>query len=462
MTAARAPHPVSFIPIAEIPLRPDTLVYEHGWQSWSPAGLHPARSTSSRPRTASAHTMGYRPGLPLPEHGFQSEGLLAVLPGAGEPVRLFSARKPADCVPSLRAEVRDGRLLISSTGDGGCVREQSHTSDLGAALAAWAEEAAALRDRPLPKIPPVWCSWYHYYLAVSDEDVLENLADMDRLGIPVGVVQIDDGFEAQVGDWLEPSNRFERPLAEIADRIRASGRRAGIWLAPFLAGTESRLAQEHPDWLLAGADAGHNWGQQLHALDVTNPAAAQWLQNVVSTFRGWGFDYFKLDFLYAGALSGRRRQDASEVGAYREGLRLIREAVGPEATLLGCGAPLLPSIGLVDAMRVSPDVALWEVLDEADLSQPSRRLAMLAGRARAFQQGRLWLNDPDCLIARPAMEGREEWASHIEQFGGLRSASDRLADLDAWGLETTRRLLTPARTEPFPFDRLDLEGAPAA
>ena len=32
----------------------------------------------------------------------------------------------------------------------------------------------------------------------------------------------------------------------------------------------------------------------------------------------------------------------------------------------------------------------------------------------------------------------------IEQYGGLRSSSDRVADLDRWGLDTTRRLLATA------------------
>jgi hypothetical protein len=43
--------------------------------------------------------------------------------------------------------------------------------------------------------------------------------------------------------------------------------------------------------------------------------------------------------------------------AYRRGLEIIRAATGPEGDLLGCGAPILPSVGLVDAMRVSPDTA---------------------------------------------------------------------------------------------------------
>ena len=84
-----------------------------------------------------------------------------------------------------------------------------------------------------------------------------------------------------------------------------------------------------------------------------------------TALRSYGFDYFKLDFLYAGALGGLEE--------YRHGLpAVIRDAVGPEAYVLGCGAPILPSVGLVDAMRVSPDVAPVYEPEDGDMSQPAR------------------------------------------------------------------------------------------
>jgi len=41
------------------------------------------------------------------------------------------------------------------------------------------------------------------------------------------------------------------------------------------------------------------------------------------------------------------------------------------------------------------------------------------------------------------------WRPTSERFGGPRVSSDRLADLDAWGLETTRRLLAHSPAAPF-------------
>lgn len=134
------------------------------------------------------------------------------------------------------------------------------------------------------------------------------------------------------------------------------------------------------------------------------------------------------------------------LAAYRRGLELIRGALGPEPYLLGCGASILPSVGLVDAMRISPDTAPQYESPDTDLSRPSQRAAVLTGRGRQWQHGRFWVNDPDCLLARPAVERREQWAAHVAEVGGLVASSDRLRDLDGWGLETTRRQLDAVST----------------
>jgi alpha-galactosidase len=148
-------------------------------------------------------------------------------------------------------------------------------------------------------------------------------------------------------------------------------------------------------------------------------------------------------------MDGRRADAVDGVTAYRHGLRVIRESIGDDAYLLGCGAPILPSVGLVDAMRVGPDISHFYEPEDGDLSQPSQRAAAGNTRWRAWQHGRFWVNDPDCLVVAPHVERREEWAGIVERYGGLRSSSDRLRGLDAWGLETTRRLLHPVGATPF-------------
>ncbi|HYO41142.1 MAG TPA: glycoside hydrolase family 36 protein [Nocardioidaceae bacterium] len=434
-----------FQPVDEVVVDPRRArVYEHGWQSWSPTSVLPAGATSARPSLGWQQVMRFRPGSPLPVAGFQGEGLLVVDPGNDGPVRTYAATDPGHDVPSIRARLDGDRVMVSADG---ATRLRATWAGLGTALGHYGDDLrSSVAQAPLRPAPTVWCSWYHYFLDVTEADIVENAEAMARLDLPVDVVQVDDGWQAEIGDWTAGSTRFPS-LDRLAQRIHDTGRRAGIWLAPFIVGERSALARDHPEWLLG--DAGHNWDQRLSGLDLSHPGAQEHLWTAVRNMRDAGYDYFKLDFLYAGALPGARHGDLTGVQAYRVGLEVLRDAAGEESYLLGCGAPLLPSVGLVDAMRVSPDTYNPVVPEVSD--DPLRGRAGV--EARAWQQGRLWVNDADALVVRPVFGLRREWADVVERYGGLRSFSDRVADLDDWGLGTVRRLLSSV-PPPVPFVQL--------
>ena len=433
---------MSFHVVDEVPVEDGARVYAEGWQSWSPTTWYAAGAPPHAPATGRQHTMRFRPRGSLPEDGsLQGEGLLVVDPGGDRPSAWYAAPDADSSVPSLRATHVGDRFVVSADG-----AVERGTAAAGEAALAEAADGLARRAgigaRRAPA-PRVWCTWYQYFERVTARDVEENLLALDDHGLPVDVVQVDDGWSRGLGAWLAPAPGFGS-LSALVERIRATGRRAGIWLAPFLVGIDTEIARRHPDWLVG--DAGCNWGQDLAGLDLTHPGVRDHLATSVGRLRELGIDYFKLDFLYAGALPGRRREDVGEVAAYRSGLRLLREAAGPEAYLVGCGAPVLPSVGLVDAMRVSPDT-----FHEGGEDGSSGLRGRMSLAARAWQHGRFWTNDPDCLVARPSYRLREPWAETVRSFGGLRSVSDRVAGLDAWGLRTTRDLLeTPAPEGPFP------------
>jgi alpha-galactosidase len=424
--------------VGEVPCDPARAqVYEHGWQSWSPSGTYPATATSPRPRRPQWQVSGFRPERPAPATGFQGEGLLGVVDGSGA-VRVWYAPDPWREVPSIRAVAMSDRVLVSADGPVAEISGDAIDEALAEVGRRLAETAGVKQVRALG---PGWCSWYCYWGDVCEDDILANLDAIDRLDLDVAVVQVDDGHQAEIGDWLDRSPRFGA-LDTLATRIRDTGREAGLWTAPFLVGAHSALAREHADWLVGGAVAlEHQWEQEVRVLDVTHPEAAEHLVSLYRSLTEAGFTYHKIDFVYAGAMPGRRAQDCTGLAAYAEGLRLIREGVGPDATILGCGAPLLPSIGRVDAMRVSPDIdPRYEPVD-GDLSQPAQRSAVAAAEARRWMHGRLWVNDPDCIIVRPEVERREDWAAHLDGYGGLMVSADPLDALDEQGLALTRRLL---------------------
>ncbi len=260
------------------------------------------------------------------------------------------------------------------------------------------ERFGRIEKKPAPR---VWCSWYSLY-RVIDEPLLYRV--FDELGdLPFDVLQVDDGWQIKIGDW-EANAKFPSGMAALAEKIKSTGRRAGLWLAPLIAVKSSRLFREHPDWFLKDdrgrfVSASFNWGEQLYALDTTHPAALEWLAALMRQVRAWGFDYLKLDFLSAGALPGKRHHEMPREAAYRNGLKVLREALGADAFLLTCAAPIFPSLGLCDALRISNDVSgEWENhRDAVLLANPTTPGTKNAIRTTLH---RLWLSplvqtDPD-------------------------------------------------------------------
>jgi len=291
-----------------------------------------------------------------------------------------------------------------------------------------------------------WCSWYHYFHQVTEADLRSNLTLADQW--PFEVFQLDDGYQAAIGDWLLTNDRFPSPVEKLAALIGASGRRPGIWLAPFMTAPDSRVAVNHPGWLARWINGERElvsqvnpaWGGATWTLDTTRPDVQAHLERLGRLLVEAGFTYLKLDFLYAAALPGRWHDaGATPAQRVREGLAAIRRGAGADAFLLGCGCPLGPAIGLVDGMRIGPDVApAWapaEWMPGYRDAAPSTRNAWRNTLARSFMHRRLWLNDPDCLMLRTketalGEEAARAWALAVGVSGGMALVSDDLALLD--------------------------------
>ena len=231
------------------------------------------------------------------------------------------------------------------------------------------------------------------------------------------MIQLDDGYEAQVGDWERTRPEFGVPLEAIGRRIAEAGGTPGLWIAPFVAAHNSRAARDHPHWILrnhggAPVGIGYTWGLRTRALDVSHPEVREFVRHTVQTaVQSWGFRYLKLDFLYAGAMIGERHdRSQTRAQAYSQRLGDIRLAAGPETYLVGCGGPLGPGIGIFDSMRVGPDVSIgWNpsypgipTLPRSDPEFPAVRNALRNALSRAHLHRRWWLNDADCVLLRPA------------------------------------------------------------
>lgn len=308
-----------------------------------------------------------------------------------------------------------------------------------------------------------WCSWYHYFTDITFDELSKNvklLAEIrDREKIDYRLVQLDDGYEKEIGDWLTTNSKFP-DLKEIASEIRGKGFKAGLWIAPFSASESSRLFNEHKDWFVKNSDgnprvAYRNWNKQIFALDTTNPEVLLHLERLIKTIRSYGFDYLKIDFLFAGAIPGGRFNEfLTPVEAYRSGMQTIRAAAGDDCFILGCGAPLLPSVGYVDGMRIGSDTAPEWNGETMDIGVPSARFSLRNAYTRSFMHRRLWLNDPDTIVLRNCGLTEEEkrvFALSVGLLDGMMLTSDDMSQVGRDGISLLMEAMQLRGGEPRVF-----------
>lgn len=301
-------------------------------------------------------------------------------------------------------------------------------------------------ERPLR----VWCSWYSLYKWINEHITLHALSGLGDL--PFDVFQIDDGWQITHGDW-EPTRKFPSGMAELANRIAATGRMPGLWLAPFMVTKISSIYRDHPDWLLRDehnrpVPMGLTWEGVPYALDVSHPAVLEWADKLIRKVREWGYSYLKLDYLYAGAIPGKRYQDIPREVAYRNALQVMREAAG-DAYILACGAPIIPSLGLCDGIRVGPDVSPYWLNKALTiwLNNPNDTSTQNAIRTGLH---RMWMKpiinvDPDVMFFRSRhntlMPFEKQLLLDLGTISGFKATSDLPQWMHSKDLEALREFL---------------------
>ncbi len=301
--------------------------------------------------------------------------------------------------------------------------------DVRANLDDYARHVATLHPRPAPAKAPLggWGSWNMYYANITAEAMRQEaqLAGVTLRPLGLTDVLLDDGYEAHWGSWTA-SPAFGADLHTLASEQKAAGLRSAIWLAPLYVDMTDPLVTAHADWFVHDAGGAlrtfDNFGPTYAALDVTQPDARAFVVAAVQSLRAAGFSTLKMDFLFAGALTGVRQKQITALESYALWMKTLREAV-PDVHLVGCGAPMLPSVGWVDSMRIGPDVA-YSV-------NPAPRYPFLAAEARHVAMRAMtdawWALDPDVVLLRgTAIDDAEAWS--VVVFSALAGGNYLLGD----------------------------------
>jgi hypothetical protein len=341
----------------------------------------------------------------------------------------------------------------------------------------------ARRHGPRRRFPDLtgWATWDYYQRGITEAEVMRNVRWLaeHRSTVPVSYIQLDDGYEVREGDWLLANEKFPHGLKWLADEVHAAGFQAGLWVCPFLAAPQSRVAVEHPEWLLRGRTGAplvlNGYAvREVHGLDCTVPGVLDYLRGLAHALTvDYGFDYLKLDGANRQVLSRLGFPQDAGVGrgeAMRRGLAAFREGMRPGAILLN-GSTFGLSLGISDAMRVGEDAGgRWDASKIAKdhgerdrFNGPGEVLrAIAAANNHFYLHKRLWTNDPDYLVVRQeglnselSLEEARSWATVVAMSQGTVMLADPPGELLPERLEIVEKILphAPAAARPVDFFR---------
>ncbi len=254
-------------------------------------------------------------------------------------------------------------------------------------------------DKPGRDALSAYCTWYYHADNYNEKIFDADIEAFKKDHMPFDVFLIDECWDMDRWGDFEENESFPNGMKRVAQQIGKAGYIPGIWLAPFLADHESKLAENHPEWLLKnskGKLCTFFMNERDHLiLDLTYPGVCEYLEDQFRKLSyDWGFRYFKFDFMRSVFIDTDQQffdKTATSLEAYRKGLEAIRRGAGDDAYISVCGGHYGASLGLADSQRSGSDVkSFW---NEKEL--PKYRQNIL----RTWMAD-LWHVDPDAMMVR--------------------------------------------------------------
>lgn len=293
-------------------------------------------------------------------------------------------------------------------------------------------------------------TWEAMYFDVSEH----NTAAFAEQATPLGaeLLVLDDGWFSQrrddtssLGDWDTNTERFPAGLGGAQQAVGRHGLDFGIWMEPEMVSPDSRLATEHPDWVLGDPQQPAALGRGQLILDLANPEVIDHLIGEVgrviresqATHVKWDMNRNMSD-AYSRALTPEQQGEAMHryiLGLYRLLGQLTTEF--PQVTFEGCAG----GGGRIDLALAHFHPRFWT----SDMTDAYERLEIQYGSTLVMPPELLGAHVstvPNHQIGRSTPARTRVLAALAFWYGfELDPARETQADREiyAWGAELFRR-----------------------
>lgn len=199
--------------------------------------------------------------------------------------------------------------------------------------------------------PVVINNWEATFMNFTEEKILKFAETARQLGVEMMV--LDDGWfghrdddTSSLGDWYPDPKKLPQGIRGLAEKIENMGMKFGLWIEPEMVNKDSRLYEEHPDWVIRVPYREACHGRNQFVLDFSKEEVVDYIGDQISgILRNAPVSYIKWDMnrsISEAFSQGRKAEEQGKLfhrhilGVYRLYERLTSEF--PEVLFESCAS----------------------------------------------------------------------------------------------------------------------------
>lgn len=182
-------------------------------------------------------------------------------------------------------ELKPGESFI--TPEGIIVYSESGMNDMSKTFHKLFRERVARGEWRDKERPILVNNWEATYFDFDEDKIVSMVSKAKDLGFELFV--LDDGWfgkrnddKTSLGDWFPNLDKLPNGIKGLGERVVNEGIRFGLWFEPEMISKNSKLYEEHPDWILGVKDRRLSMGRNQYILDLSKPEVRKYIVDILS------------------------------------------------------------------------------------------------------------------------------------------------------------------------------------